>query len=120
MPSEDKEYTVIIQEPATEMLVQHARFLAGVSEKAAQRLPSEFTIKAKTLETMPGRCPWLHHPLIPEHKYKKLIFEEHYMLIFQIIGNKVYVDAMVAGEDLNPRPLGYESYCGLIAIFSYL
>jgi len=95
MPKEDREYTVIIGGPATEMLVQHARFLAGASETAAQRLVLEFKVKAKTLETMPGRCPWLSHPLIPEHKYKKLIFEKHYMLIFQIIGKNVYVDAMV-------------------------
>ena len=95
MPKEAKKYTVIIQDPATEMLLQHARFLAGVSEPAAKRLSSEFNSKAKTLEKMPERCPWVNHPLIPKQKYRKLIFEKHYMLIFQIIGEFVYVDAMV-------------------------
>ena len=95
MPKEHKKYTVIIHDPATEMLVEHTRFLAHVSEAAARRLVSEFKSKAKTLETMPERCPWLHHTLIQEHKYRKLIFGKHYMLVFQIIGETVHVDAMV-------------------------
>jgi hypothetical protein len=61
---------------------------------------SEFQVIAKTLETMPERCPWVDHPLIQKQKYRKLIFEKHYMLIFQIIGKVVYVDAMVdCGQD---------------------
>jgi len=95
MPLEGKEYKVVIQDPAAEMLVQHSRFLAQVSETAAQKLVAEFELKAKTLETMPERCPWLYHPMIPEHKYRKLIFGERYMLIFQIVGQTVFVDAMV-------------------------
>ena len=95
MQSEIKEYTVIVQDPATEMLVQHARFLAQVSETAAVRLATEFHKKASSLETMPERCPWLFDPYIPEYKYRKLIFEKHYMLLFQVIGDYVYIDAMV-------------------------
>jgi len=95
MPKETKKYTVIVYDPATEMLVQHARFLAGVSEAAARRLMSEFKSKSKTLETMPQRCSWVNHPLIPKQKYRKLIFQKHYMLVFQIIGEFVHVDAMV-------------------------
>ena len=95
MPKEVEAYSVIIQDPATEMLVQHARFLAGVSESAALKLASEFVTKAKTLETMPQRCPWVEHPLIPKQKYRKLLFGKHYMLVFQITGRFVHVDAMV-------------------------
>jgi hypothetical protein len=76
------------------MLMKHARFLAQVSETAARRLVKEFKEKSKTLETMPQRCPWFHTPTLPEHKYRKLIFEKHYMLVFQIIGNRVFIDAM--------------------------
>ena len=95
MPEEVKKYSVIIHDAATEMLVEHVRFLARVSESAARKLASEFKNKSKTLETMPQRCPWLYHPLIAEHKYRKLVFEKHYMLIFQIFGETVHVDAMV-------------------------
>ena len=88
-------YKVIIQDPAKEMLLYHARFLAQVSVAAAERLANEFTRQAKSLETMPERCPWLFNSYIPEYKYRKLVFEKRYMLLYQIIGNNVYVDAMV-------------------------
>ena len=95
MDDEIKKYRVIIQDTATDMLIDHVRFLAQVSEPAANRLTDEFVSKAKTLESMPERCPWLAYDGIPARKYRKLIFEKHYMLVFQIIGNIVYVDAMI-------------------------
>ena len=95
MPDMDELYTVIVQEPAAEMLVQHARFLTQVSVKAANRLLAEFKKQTASLETTPERCPWLYHPMVQERKYRKLIFEKQYMLIFQIVGKKVFVDAMV-------------------------
>jgi len=95
MENADKVYTVTIQTPAARMLTQHARFLAQVSETAAERLVDEFFTKSKTLEHLPERCPWLSGYSIPEKKYRKLIFENNYMLVFQIIGDIVYIDAMV-------------------------
>jgi len=95
MPNEIRQYKVTIQDPAVEMLIHHARFLAQVNETAAEQLTKEFEAQAKTLEIMPERCPWLNGPIVPAHKYRKLIFEKHYMLLFQIIGNNVFVDAMV-------------------------
>jgi len=95
MENANKEYTVIIQTSAAKMLVDHAFFLAQVSETAAERLTDEFFAKSKTLEHMPERCPWLCGYSIPEKKYRKLIFEDNYMLVFQIVKETVYVDAMV-------------------------
>lgn len=95
MPDKIEKHAVVIQGPATDMLLQHARFAAQVSEMAAKRLIKEFKVKAKTLEIMPHRCPWLHSTTLPDHKYRKLLFEKHYLLIFQIIDGTVYVDAMV-------------------------
>jgi plasmid stabilization system protein ParE len=87
-------YKVTVSEKAAEMLVDHARFLARVSETAALRLITEFKTKAQSLCTMPERYPWLSHPLIPEHKYRKLLFEKRYLLIYQIKGKDIYIDAM--------------------------
>jgi hypothetical protein len=78
MPSENKHYAVIVAERAAEMLVTHARFLAQVSENAAERLVAQFKIHADSLETMPERFPWLSDPLLPEHTYRKLLFEKRY------------------------------------------
>ena len=95
MPDEVKKYRVVIQDRAAEMLVHHARFLAQVSEAAANRLAEEFVKETKGLEIIPEHCPWLFDPYIPDHKYRRLIFQKQYMLLFQVIDTVVYVDAMM-------------------------
>ena len=95
MENVDKVYTVVIQTPATNMLVEHARFLAHVSEAAAEKLVDEFFAKSKSLERMPERCPRLSGYSLPESKYRKLIIANNYMLVFQISGDTVFIDAMV-------------------------
>lgn len=89
------EYRVIVSERATQMLVSHAAFLAQVSPEAAERLTVNFEKAAKSLETMPQRCPWLSGEYIPEKAYRFILFEKHYMLIFQIIDDSVYADYVV-------------------------
>jgi plasmid stabilization system protein ParE len=90
-----RRYRVIVSERAAEMLTAHAGFLAQVSAAAAQRFIAEFEVKARTLEILPERCPYLSQPLLPRHKYRKLLFEKRYLLIYQIKKNCVYVDAVV-------------------------
>ncbi len=74
------------------MLVSHVSFLAQTSETAALRLTDSFVFAVNSLETMPQRCQFLNNDYIPKNKYRKLIFEEKYLIIFQIIDDKVYVD----------------------------
>jgi len=95
MDNEEKKYTVIIQDPATEMLLEHARFLAQVSEAAANRLVDEFYDKAKSLEYMPERCPWLIDNNLPIKKYRKIILDKRYLLLFITKEDAVYIDAVV-------------------------
>ncbi|GHU72036.1 plasmid stabilization protein [Spirochaetia bacterium] len=100
MAKKNKVYTVEISERASEMLVHHARFLAtdlrsDVSETAAKRLIGQFEAQAKSLRKQPERFPWLSHSALPEHKYRKLLFEKRYLLLYQIKEDTVYIDAMV-------------------------
>jgi plasmid stabilization system protein ParE len=95
MDSENKRYTVVISDEATQMLVSHARFLAQVSEHAAIRLVETFQVKVKSLEQFPERNPWLVDPLITSGKYRKLLLEKRYLLVYQTKENTVYVDAVV-------------------------
>lgn len=95
MDSENKRYNVVISDEATQMLVSHVRFLAQVSEPAALRLIKVFQEKAKSLEQFPGRNPWLIDLLIPAGKYRKLLLEKRYLLVYQIKNSTVYVDAVV-------------------------
>ncbi|HHX27235.1 MAG TPA: type II toxin-antitoxin system RelE/ParE family toxin [Firmicutes bacterium] len=95
MDSADKEYTVIISDEAGQMLVSHSRFLAQVNESAAFQLITEFEYKAKSLKKFPQRNPWLSDPLVPAGKYRKLLIAKRYLLVYQVKGNTVYIDAVV-------------------------
>jgi plasmid stabilization system protein ParE len=95
MDSENKRYTVVISDETKQMLVSHARFLAQVSEHAATRLIEDFQVRAKSLEQFPERNPWLVDQLISSGKYRKLLLEKRYLLVYQIKENTVYVDAVV-------------------------
>lgn len=82
------------------MLVTHSRFAAMVSEESAFRLIAEFEEKTKSLEQMPERNTWLDDPLVPKRKYRKLLFAKRYLLVYQIKGSTVYVDALAdCGQD---------------------
>jgi hypothetical protein len=83
MASSDS-YRVLVSQAATDMLASHAAFLARVSPQAAKRLRSSFYEAAKSLESMPLRCPTLKDPCIPENKYRFLVFAKRYMLLFQM------------------------------------
>lgn len=95
MDSESKRHNVVISDEGKQMLVSHARFLAQVSEHAAITLIEDFQVKAKSLEKFPERNPWLIDPLIPSGKYRKLLLEKRYLLVYQIKKNTVHVDAVV-------------------------
>lgn len=88
-------YTVIVSKRATQMLVSHAAFLAQVSPDAAARLVASFEEAASSLDQMPFRCPWLTAEYIPANKYRYLIFEKRYLMIYQVRDNTVYVDYVV-------------------------
>ncbi|MEW6625071.1 MAG: type II toxin-antitoxin system RelE/ParE family toxin [Bacillota bacterium] len=95
MPEKNKPYTVKITETVWEMLVSHTRYLANVSVRAANRLIDTFVEITDSLATMPERNPWLEHDAIPFQKYRKLLFGKHYMALYQIQENTVYVTAVV-------------------------
>lgn len=88
-------YQVIISEQAKEHLLLHARFLAQISKPAAQKLRKRLIAEIRSLEEMPRRYPFLHESFIPPNKYHKLYVENHYLILYQIRDNTVYVDWIV-------------------------
>ena len=92
---QQNKFHVIVSERATQMLVSHVAFLAQVSPEAAERLTAEFEKAANSLELMPQRCPWLTGEYIPRNAYRFILFEKRYMIIFQIVDDKVYADYVV-------------------------
>ncbi|MGN1418114.1 MAG: type II toxin-antitoxin system RelE/ParE family toxin [Acutalibacteraceae bacterium] len=90
-----EQYKVIVSQRAAQMLVSHSAFLAQTSEKAAQRLVESFELTAKSLETMPNRCPWLTGEFIPRNTYRFILFEKRYMILFQVKDETVYADYVI-------------------------
>lgn len=95
MDTESKYYEVVISDEATQMLLSHVRFLAQVSEVAAIRLINAFQENASSLSQFPERNPWLADPLMPKNKYRKLLLEKRYLLIYQVKATTVHVDAVL-------------------------
>ena len=95
MQDVDKLYEVRVTNTAWEQMLEHARFLANVSEDAATRLVDEFVRKSNTLTQMPERCPWFSHDAIPFQKYRKLFFGKYHLALFEIRESVVYVTAVV-------------------------
>ena len=86
------EYNVNVSDRAAKMLASHAAFLAQVNRSTAERLVASFEEAAKSLKVMPHRCSWLKDEYLPKNKYRILVFENRYMLVFQIKDNTVYIE----------------------------
>jgi hypothetical protein len=95
MKNDDIKYQVIVSERAAEMLVSHIRFVARVSQQAAEDLRKKIIESAKTLEELPERGSWLIDPNLPRNKYRKLVVESRYMLIYQVKDCIVYIDSII-------------------------
>ena len=91
----DKKYKVIISERAMSMLTSHVRFLAQVSINAASKLKAELIKEMEALSYMPESYPYLYAEYIPVNKYRKKLVCKRYLLIYQIVDKKVYVDYVV-------------------------
>jgi len=92
MGSRDKLYTVIVSDRAADMLLEHLRFIAQASIEAADRLRMEIIEAVKFLEKFPDRNPWLSDPALPVNKYRKMVINKRYLIIYQIRGDLVFVE----------------------------
>ena len=91
----NREYVIKISPVAASRLVEYAKYIATASETAAYRLIDEFEKSVDTLKQMPERCPFLLNPMIQDQKYRKLLFEKHYLILYQIKGDCVYIETVV-------------------------
>lgn len=92
MESANDEFKVIVSDRASQMLVEHVHFMAQVSIEAANRLREEILIAMKSLENFPERNAWFLDVMLPANKYKKMIIEKRYLLIYQIKDGMVLVE----------------------------
>lgn len=95
MDEPEQVYKIRVSPRAAHMLAEHAAFLARVSRPAAVRLKASFRENAASLARFPERCPYLREELLPKSKYRKLIFEDTYLILFEVTGDTVLVEYVV-------------------------
>jgi len=97
MESEVKTHKVIISAPAWEQAIEHARYLARINPDAADKLVEAFLAATGSLAAMPQRCSWLAQAqdLAAPQKYRKMLFSSHYLALFEIREDVVYITVVV-------------------------
>jgi plasmid stabilization system protein ParE len=95
MRNNSRRYSIVVSGQALEMLVSHTRFLANVSNEAAEKLIKAFEHAAESLQIMPERNPCLDDKNLPINKYRKIVLDHRYLLIYQIKNETVFIDFVV-------------------------
>jgi len=92
MKDEGKVYQVIIDPAANDRMFEHFEFLARVSVSAANRLLEGLLKSIRTLKTSPFRNPPYNRPYLTPGKYRYMISDKKYRIIYQVDGDFVFVD----------------------------
>ena len=95
MDIENRSYEVVTSSRAAEMLAEHVAFLSQASPEAALELADDFVAALTSLQELPQRCPFFYEDYLPKNKYRKLIVKDRYLLLYQVIEAKVYVDLII-------------------------
>lgn len=91
----ENRYHVIISSRAAQMLVSYAMHISQYDRDAADRFIEGFEKASQSLEEFPRRCQWVEGDYIPAKTYRYRIFHKHYMLIFKIEDDNVYVEYVI-------------------------
>jgi predicted butyrate kinase (DUF1464 family) len=92
MEESEKSYQVIISSGANFRMYEHFEFLARASENAANRLIEGLLKDIRTLSSDPYRYPVYISRYCQYGKYRYILSNKRYRIIYQVIGNQVYVD----------------------------
>ena len=99
---QNNRYKVIFSERASEMLLNHIRFMANVSIPAAKNLKGGIMKAVQEIVNMPNSNPWLIDEYIPQYKYRKKLVEKRYLLIYQVKDDTVYIEYILdCRQDFN-------------------
>jgi hypothetical protein len=92
MKYNEKVYQVIVASDANDRMYDHFEFLARDSVNAANKLLDGLLKDIQNLRTEPFRYPLFNHPYLPVGKYHYILSNKRYRIVYQIIGNQVFVD----------------------------
>ena len=92
MASEEIIYKVIVAPAANDRMAEHFEFLARVSESAANKLLDGLLDDIESLQKMPFRNPIYNRPYVPSLKYRYMVSNKRYRIVYQIVNDTVFVD----------------------------
>ena len=92
MECNENVYQVIIASDANGRMYDHFEFLARVSVNAANRLLDGLLKDIRNLRIDPFRYPVYNRPYLPVGRYRYILSNKRYRIVYQIIGNQVFVD----------------------------
>ena len=92
MANEEKTYKVIVAPAANDRMAEHFEFLTRVSENAAIMLLDGLVNDIESLQEMPYRNPVYDRPYVSTLKYRYLLSNKRYRIIYQIIDDTVFVE----------------------------
>ena len=98
MPEPENQFQVIVSKRATQQLVEQAAFVAQLEERLARQLVVDFQKAADSLQSFPYRNPVLRSDVFTTEKYRKMVFGKWYLLIYQIKGERVFVEYVIDGR----------------------
>ena len=84
-------YEVRVDEAANDKMTRHLRFLAQVSLSATKRLRAQLHEAVKFLQTSADTCPLYLFEQTINADLKYHLFGKRYSLVFEIVGNDVFV-----------------------------
>lgn len=92
MTSEDVTYNVIVAPAANDRMEEHFKFLARVSESAANKFLEGLIDDIRSLQKMPFRNPVYNNPYVPPLKYRYQLSNNRYRIVYQVVNDSVFVD----------------------------
>jgi len=85
-------YKVLVSRSANDRMYDHFKFLANVSEKAANKLLLQLTKDIQSLEYMPHNNPYLDRPYLQKAKYRYKLTYKRYRIVYQIMKDCVFIE----------------------------
>ena len=92
MRNADREYTVVVDPAVNDRMYDHFEFLAKVSESAAEKLLDKLVDDMYSLKHLPYRNPVFNRPYLTLGKYRYMVSCERYLIVYQIVDDKVFID----------------------------
>ena len=86
------QYKVFVSEQAIRMLKLNIAFIAEVNVEASSKLKKAIMDGIRSLEYMPKRYPFFNEEYMLPNKYRKMVINKYYFVLYQIQDDVVKVD----------------------------